>query len=146
LTPLVTKAGAGRFFVVDSLRFAELQVRFRYEVIEYAYASDEYTESLFLTMELLQARPGDAYGIAHTGRLFNGLYAAQKAHRLSKVVDLPAPEYPENYNTLLQFIQNLYLGDLASINYYFLSAWHPKLDGYPIFRYAYEECAKIVQY
>jgi Zn-dependent protease with chaperone function len=146
LTPLVAKDGAGRIFVVDSSRFAALQERFRYEVIEYAYASGEYTESLFLTMELLKERPVDPYGIANTGRLLNGIYAAQKAHRASKVIDLPAPGYPENYNNLLQFIQNLYLSDLASINYYFLSPWHPKLDGYPIFRYAYDESAKTVQH
>ena len=145
LAPRIGTAPGGRFFVVDSMRFAGLQERFRYEVIEYAYASEAYTQSLFLTLELLHARPGDSYGVANTGRLLNALYAAQKAHRLSKVADLPGPGFPENYNTLLQFVQNLYLGELASVNYYFLAPWHPQLDGYPIFRHAYEESAKNVQ-
>lgn len=146
LTSSVGKAVGGRLFVVDSMKFAGLQERFRYEVIEYAYDNEDYTQSLFLTLELLHARPGDGYGVANTGRLLNALYAAQKAHRLSKVIDLPSPGYSENYNTLLQFVQNLYLGDLASINYYFLTRWHPQLDAYPIFRNAYEESAKTVQH
>jgi Zn-dependent protease with chaperone function len=146
LSPTVGKAAAGRLFIVDSARFVALQERFRYEVIEYAYADNEYTHSLFLTLELLHDRPGDGYGIGNTGRLLNAIYVAQKAHRLSNVVDLPAPGYPDNYNTLLQFVQNLYLGDLASINYYFLVPWHPKLDGYPIFRNAYEESVRTFQH
>ncbi len=133
----------GRRYVIDSVKFAGLQERFRYETIEYAYANEEYTESLFLSLQLLQSRPFDAYLIAHTGRLLNGLYQAQKGHRLSKVVDLPSPEYPANYNLLLQFVQNLYLEDIAAINYYFLSPWYPRLDGSIVFKSAYAESIRI---
>jgi Zn-dependent protease with chaperone function len=135
-------AGGGRAFVVDSVKFRTLAALFRYEVIEYAYVSDEYTESLYLSLKLLRDRPADVYGVAQVGRVLNGLYQAQKGHTLSKVVDLPSPDYPANYNLLLQFIQNLYLEDLASINYYFLSPYHPQLDYYTTFKKAYEESAK----
>jgi Peptidase family M48 len=136
-------AGGGRrAFVVDSVKFRALVALFRYEVIEYAYVSDEYTESLYLSLKLLRDRPADVYGVAQVGRVLNGLYQAQKGHTLSKVVDLPSPDYPANYNLLLQFIQNLYLEDLASINYYFLSPYHPQLDYYTTFKKAYEESAK----
>ena len=137
--------GGGRAFVVDSVKFRTLAALFRYEVIEYAYVSDAYTESLYLSLKLLQRRPADVYGVAQVGRVLNGLYQAQKGHTLSKVVDLPSPDYPANYNLLLQFVQNLYLEDLASINYYFLSAYHPQLDYYTTFKKAYEESAKSVR-
>jgi Zn-dependent protease with chaperone function len=137
--------GGGRAFVVDSVKFRTLAALFRYEVIEYAYVSDEYTESLYLSLKLLQDRPGDVYGVAQVGRLLNGLYQAQKGHTLGKLVDLPSPAYPANYNLLLQFIQNLYREDLASINYYFLSPYHPQLDYYTTFKKAYEESAKSVK-
>ena len=58
----------------------------------------------------------------------NGLYAAQKEHTLSKVAALPGPEYSPNYNLLLQFVQNLYLEDLAAISYNYLLPYHPQLD------------------
>jgi len=141
LTPMVKGRNAGGG-VVDPAKFAALKERFRYEVIEYAYASDDYAESLFLSMELLQARPGDGYLVANIGRVMNGLYRAQKAHRLSKVVDMPSPGYPANYNSLLQFIQNLYLEDVASISYYFLGAYHPQLDRVTLFKAAYEESGR----
>jgi hypothetical protein len=133
---------AGRAFVVDPVKFRELQERCRYEVIEYAFVSDEYTESLWLALELLQQRPADGYAVAQVGRVLNGLYRAQKGHTLGKVVDLPAPYYPENYNSLLQFVQNLYLVDLASISYYFLKARYPELNQYGAFRKALEEAAR----
>jgi hypothetical protein len=70
------------------------------------------------------------------------LYQAQKGHTLGKVVDLPAPYYPENYNSLLQFVQNLYLVDLASISYYFLKARYSELNQYGAYRKAFEEAAR----
>jgi len=142
--PAFAKASAGeagRAFLIDSAEFRQLQERSRYEIIEYAFASDEYTQSLWLALELLQQRPADAYAVAQVGRVLNGLYRAQKAHTLGKVVDLPAPDYQENYNSLLQFVQNLYLGDLASISYYFLRPHHPELDQYALFKKAFVDSA-----
>ena len=45
---------AAATFIVDSAAFISLRNTFRYESIEYAYLSGNYTESLFLTLELLQ--------------------------------------------------------------------------------------------
>ena len=127
----------GRAFVIDSIKFRQLRERCRYEIIEYAFASDEYTQSLWLALELLQQRPADAYAVTQVGRVLNGIYQAQKTHTLGKVVDLPAPDYAENYNSLLQFVQNLYLVDIASISYYFLRPHHPELDQYALFKKAF---------
>ena len=151
LTPMVqagARSGVGgnaAAGVVDAAKFAALKEKFRYEVIEYAYASDDYAESLFLSMELLQARPADGYLVANIGRVMNGFYRAQKGHRLSKVTDLPSPGYPANYNSLLQFIQNLYLEDIASIGYYFLAPYHPQLDRLGMYKSAYEESARNIK-
>jgi Zn-dependent protease with chaperone function len=135
----VVWSGGGRAFVIDSLKFMQLRERCRYEVIEYAFVSDEYTQSLWLALEMLQQRPADAYAVAQVGRVLNGIYRAQKTHTLGKVVQLPAPDNPENYNSLLQFVQNLYLADLASISYYFLRSHRPELDQYALFRKAFAD-------
>ncbi len=145
LTPVIGVSARGRSYLVDSAMFMDLRERFRYEVIEFAYVSGQYSESLFISLQLLKDRPGDAYLVAHIGRLLNGLYQAQKDHRLSKVADLPSPDYSANYDLLLQFIQNLYREDFAAISYYFLLPWHPKLDGNVLFKSAYEQSAMIVK-
>jgi Zn-dependent protease with chaperone function len=132
-------------FAVDSPAFVSLRRAFRYETIEYAFAADNYTRSFFMTLELLQAQPGDVYLVAQIGRLLNGIYTAQKAHTLSKVIDLPSPGYPANYNLLLQFIQNLYLEDISSMNYYYLKKFHPQMDGYTPFRNAYEQSERLMK-
>ncbi len=146
LTPMVQSWNSGQRLrnVVDSGKFNQLRERFKYEVIEYTYISGDYSENLFLSLEMLHDRPNDSYLIAGIGRVMNGMYEAQKGHRLSKVVDLPAPGYAPNYNLLLQFIQNLYLEDLASINYNFLTPWHPQLDHLKVFKTAYDQSAKAV--
>jgi predicted Zn-dependent protease len=132
-------------FIVDSSKFEKLKNIFRYETVEYAYVSDNYTRSLFLTLELLQANTMDAYLVTQVGRILNGIYSAQKAHTLSRVADLPSPDYRSNYNLLLQFIQNLYLENIAAINYHYLSAYHPQMDYYGPFKEAYNQSSRIVQ-
>jgi len=143
LRPLV--GAGGRRFVMDSATFVRLQEQFRYEVIEYAYTSNHYTEGLFLALQLQKTRDGDAYLVSRTGKLLLGMYNAQKGHTLSKVVDLPAPYYPENYNLLLQWVQNLYLDDLAAINYYYLLRHHPAMDAYPAFKESFTESEKLMK-
>jgi hypothetical protein len=148
LAPIINKQGSppgGMHFVVDSVMFGQLKTEFRFEVIEYAYQSDRYSLGLFHALKLLQDLPGDAYLVAQVGRLLNGIYVAQKAHTLSKLVDLPSPELPANYNLLLQFIQNLYLDNIASINYYYLSQYHPRLDHYALFKSAYVQSAGFIK-
>ena len=85
-----TQSAAARF-VVDSIAFVSLKNQFRYETIEYAYISENYSASLFLTLDLLQTKPHDTYLVAQVGKLLNGIYAAQKSHILSKVTNLPSP-------------------------------------------------------
>ena len=139
-----TQSAASQF-VVDSITFVSLKNQFRYETIEYAYISLNYSESLFLTLGLLQTRPKDIYLVTQVGKLLTSIYAAQKSHILSKVTNLPSPGYPANYNLLLQFIQNLYLEDLAAISYYYLRQYQSSMDHYTPYKNAYQQSEKLVK-
>lgn len=145
LTPVISKFHGGNKNVVDPAAFRHFANLFQYEVVEYAYSSDNYSRSMFYTLALLERMPNDAYLISNIGRLLNGLYFAQKDHHLNDYVDLPAPAYPSNYNSLLQFIQNLYPENLASINYHFLEHYRGKLKDYPPFMEAYRTSVQIAE-
>ena len=131
--------------ITSSPLFAELKNTFRYEIIGYAFASDNYTRSLLYCLELLQERPADPYLVAQTGKIFNSCYSAQKAHILDRYIDLPAPGYSPGYNLLLQFIQNLYNEDYAGISYHFLKRFVPDLNNYEPFKNAYNTSSQIVK-
>ncbi|GAA0541532.1 M48 family metalloprotease [Chitinophaga japonensis] len=122
---------------VDGNKFAALRHTFAYEIVEYAYVSDNYTRSLYHTIALLQQHPEDPYLVTQAGRILNGCYAAQKAHTLGKRIELPSPGFSPGYNLLLQFIQNLYPEDFAAISYYYLHRHVDRLSGYPAFTKAY---------
>ena len=109
--------------VVNPKAFEELRKNFRYEIAEYAFAKKNYTRTLFYALPLLQQLPEDAYLVTLIGKSMNEIYNAQKEHSLSKVVDMPSPYFNPGYNLLLQFIQNLYLADIAGINYHFLNKY-----------------------
>jgi Zn-dependent protease with chaperone function len=136
---------AAVLFPVDSTVFVLLKNNFHFETIEYAFLSKNYTESLFLSLELLRVYPNDFYLVTQVGKLLNGIYYAQKSHTLSKITDLPSPGYPSDYNLLLQFIQNLYLEDLAAISYYYLKQYHSQMDRYLPYSFAYQESQRLMK-
>jgi hypothetical protein len=120
-----------------------LKNRFRYETIEYSYQAKNYTKCLFLTLELLATHSDDPWLVTEVGVVLNGMYNEQKRHTLSKVTDLPAPYFPANYNMVLQFIQNLYLDEMVSVNYYFLKKSYPQLDAYKPYHTIFETSQQL---
>lgn len=145
LAPLTSRyAASGKSaFVVDKTAFERLKNVFQYEIVEYAYASDNYTRSLYYTISLLQERPSDAWLVTQIGKILNSCYTAQKAHTLGKRVELPSPGYSPGYNQVLQFIQNLYLEEFASISYHYLHQYSSQLSEYPDFRKEYNTSSHL---
>ncbi|MDB5191535.1 MAG: peptidase family [Segetibacter sp.] len=131
--------------VIDKPKFEELKNTFRYEIVEYAFTSDNYTRSLYYTLEQLERNPSDPYLTSQVGKILNGMYTAQKAHTLTKYIDFPSPYNASNYNMLLQFVQNLYLENFASISYHFLKHHHPALAYYAPFKSAYNTSIQIAK-
>lgn len=107
-------------------RFDSLKKAFNYEIIEYAYSADNYTAGLFQTITMLQDKPDDPYLIIQVGRMLNNCYNKQKQHKLGQNIKLPSPGYPDAYNTLLQFIQNLYLEEYPQLSFHYLNQYSSK--------------------
>ena len=147
LEPLVLKyqTASPSKNIIDKSMFEELISTFRYEMVEYAFVSDNYTKSLQYTLQLLQHDPSDPYLVTQIGKIFNGFYNAQKGHTLSKVTDLPAPFFEPNYNLLLQFIQNLFLEDYAAVGYHFLKQYAPQMEKYAPFKNTYNISTSILK-
>lgn len=125
--------------------FHDLQKTFSYEIVDYAFISGNYSQSLYYAIEMLQQQPTDPYLVSQVGKIFNSLYEAQTNHTLGKFIELPSPYQPASYNLLLQFIQNLYREEYASISYHFLKQFHPSLEAYTPFRNAYSTSIQIAQ-
>ena len=128
---------------LNTATFDEMRKIFPYEIASFAFDSKNYSRSLFYTLELLQKNPSDPYLVVKTGSIFNNLYLAQKEHILGKVTDLPSPSYPENYNLLLQFIQNLYKEDYALIGYHYLQQYSPSMEYYAPFKDVFKASIQI---
>ncbi|SEW45454.1 M48 family metalloprotease [Chitinophaga arvensicola] len=129
--------------IVSKPAFDSLRQAFKYEIIAYAYENDNYTRSLYYTLLLLQEKPGDPYLVTQIGKILNSCYDAQQTHTLGKLTELPAPDYPANYNVLLQMIQNLYLEEYPAIAFYYLSAFHTQMNGYAAFMREYNKARQL---
>ena len=124
-------------------QFRQLQNDFKYEIIQYAFETDNYTQSLKYTIDLMALVPDDVYLVSQTGKIFNGFYTSQKEHTLGKKCDLPAPYYSPSYNLLLQFIQNLYIEDFAGIGYNFLNKYATQFNNNAGFKKVFNESTRI---
>lgn len=147
LEPMVKKyfASSSSKNVINEDTFHKLVHTFQYEMIDFAFISDDYTKSLYYTLKLLGQYPNDPYLITQTGKIFNGFYYAQQSHTFGKVTSLPAPFYPANYNLLLQFIQNLYKKDYASISYHFLKQYASQIGQYVSFKKVFKNSFQILK-
>ncbi|MFL5741068.1 MAG: M48 family metalloprotease [Flavisolibacter sp.] len=120
-------------FLVDESTFRLLQGRFDYEILNYCFESGRISRCLFYTLEMLNAYPDDMYLHAMVGKCLNEMYAKQKIHELGKIVDLPSPEFDEEYNKLLRLIQNTRLSEIAALSYYFLQQYETKDESSKLF-------------
>ena len=67
------------------------------------------------------------------------MYEAQKNHVLGTIVEAPSSLTEKKYDTFLQFLQRLKLPEIASINYYFLTAYVSQLSSDANFQKVYAE-------
>ena len=107
-------------FLISEKEFVKFKETFDFEIIEHCYQSERLSLSLYYALEMLHFYPDNAYLHAAIGKCLNTIYINQKKHQLGNMIDLPNPRFEERYNTLLNFIQNLRLQEVAALSYYFL--------------------------
>lgn len=145
LTPVVAAfTHDSAYRSVSPAQFDQYRKRFRYETIDYAYTSDNYTAALYQAMAQLGRTPEDPYLVTAVGKIFNEFYHQQKMHTLGKKIQLPSPYQNDSYNLLLQFVQHLYLEDYARLNLAYLTARNVK--NYAPFVTELERAKSYVQY
>jgi Zn-dependent protease with chaperone function len=121
LNGLVTKYTGNPIIHADTQPYKNLQKRMLYEGVYYYLSTEHYAECLQLALKGLQLHGEDPFLITCIGKCFNGMHDARKKHVLGKLVPLPSPDFSTSYNTLLQFIENLYPEEMAAVGYYFLN-------------------------
>ncbi|GAB4091286.1 M48 family metalloprotease [Flaviaesturariibacter terrae] len=118
---------------VNAALFTALQLRFDNEIIVYCYERENYTRALYYALLMARSFPNDAWLHTFCGRVLNDFYERQKAHQLGRVAERPNNNKHDDYNKLLVMVDNLRLGEIASIAYYYFEQQSPRFAGYPAF-------------
>jgi Zn-dependent protease with chaperone function len=121
-----------RKFIVDQEKFLRLKHQFDYEILNYCFENN-VSLCLYFSLEMLNAFPDNVYVHTMIGKCLNTIYTKQKLHELGRIVELPGPDHTEEYNNLLQVIQNLRLYEVASLSYYFLYQYKAADENNPAF-------------
>lgn len=108
--------------------FEEIQTNMWFDNLENYYRNKRYDIALYNSFKNLSFYKDNIYAVNLIGKTFNSIYDAQKSHRLSNYVNFPSPGNPVPYNDLLQFLQNLHLEEIASINAAFLTKYETQFS------------------
>ncbi len=127
---------------VNQPLFKQIQKWAPYQIIDYYYKNKLYCPALYQSLELIEKENINNKVVCSVGCIFNELYAAQKKHQLGNYIEMPAPGYSKDYNTLLQFVNNLYLEDYAGIGFHFLSRYQQQYSSDKDFQSAYSNSQK----
>ena len=93
-----------------------------YEIIEGAIELGNYATAIYSSIILLDKYPKDAYLISAIGQNLLWIYQARKEHVFSDHVPLPDPNFPYNYNLVLNFIHNLRYNETKNLGIQYLEA------------------------
>ena len=129
----------GADFVIDQDRFRSLKQRFSFDIVEFCFTSKRVSRCLYYSMELLNTYPGNPYLVTMVGKCFNSFYENQTKHTLNQVVDLPSPYQEKNYNTLLRFLQNIRINEIAAIGFNFLKKYKEECGAYGDFKLIFDK-------
>jgi Zn-dependent protease with chaperone function len=88
-----------------------------FEIVSTEYHMRNYGRSLFSALILCERFPQDSYGPAMVCKNLFQIYQSQKNHKLAEVLEQPRPQYADNYNHFLSFMNNLRIGELVQIAY-----------------------------
>jgi len=141
LTPVIEKIAQEntRKFLQPEQQFAEVQMRFQFEIINYCIAQKKVSRAMFYAVQLLEKYPENSYLVGTAGECFNEMYIKQKEHLLNTIAELPSPYREKKYNTILEFISRLSLKDINSLGYYFLKQYTGKFNNDENFKKIYEK-------
>jgi Zn-dependent protease with chaperone function len=99
----------------------ELRMHATFEVINSQYHFRQYGKSLFNALALSELYPDNVFLHAMIGKNLYKIYQAQKNHELGKVLELPDPRFPENYDRFLTFMHKLRLAEIAGLAYNYVT-------------------------
>jgi hypothetical protein len=98
-----------------------ITVKSQFEMIHSDYHFKNYGRALFRALLLADRYPANVYLQAIIGKSLYQLFVYQRNHELGKVLELPDPRFPENYDRFLSFIHSLRLMELSSLAYHYMA-------------------------
>jgi hypothetical protein len=104
---------------MPSSRLQHLRIKSEFELVATELHFKEYGKALFRALLLAEQYPDNIYLQATIARCLHTLYTYQRNHALGKVVPLPDPRFPDNYDRFLTFVHKLRLGEIAAIAYHY---------------------------
>lgn len=120
LKPFLKSNSGKKQFLQPEERFKKLLSISDFEMVETNCFFENYGQSLYIALKLLNIYPDNLYLKSKIGQSFFNIQEAQKNHTLGRYVPTASDNFSEDYNELLNFIHNLRLSELQNIGFNYL--------------------------
>lgn len=100
--------------VVDSVTFKQLRNAALIEITEHYYRTDNYSLSLYYSLEMYDLQINQPYAAWSTIRTLVHVHQQLKAHSLGKYIDSESKNNHVDYNELIRFLNTIKLDELAT--------------------------------
>jgi len=140
----LSRAPAGKKFLVDESVFNKLKKDFLFEITEQCYRGDNLSRNLYYSLLLLQANENMPLAVYSVARCLNQVYEKQKDHKLGLAIETESKGYAPDYNLLLRMLGRLRLDEVADLNYFFCKKYAGQAKSYPGFETEMNKVRKLI--
>jgi hypothetical protein len=133
LSDSMTRAPAGKKFLVDETMFNKLKKDFLFEITEQCYRGENLGRNLYYSLLLLQSGENLPLAVYSVSRCLNLVYDKQKDHKLGLSIETESRGNAPDYNLLLRMLGRLRLEEIADLNYFLCKKYAGQVKNHPGF-------------
>ncbi len=109
----------GKKYLQDSLTFSSIKSKADVQFIDSWMFYQNLDYALFFILKKLRHHPDDLDLKLKLSEILKLIHIAQKEHKLSNYVSRPGPDNEKEFNTVLVFLNNIRLSELAKLAYFY---------------------------
>ncbi len=113
-----------------------------FDYILSAYHYDNYGYAIYQALQLLQEYPNHPFLVGIIGASMGEMVDAIDHHELGKVLPLSSPEFEDDYNDLLKFLNNLSMQEMKEVAWNYVAIYQDQAEQSDVLTYALALTAK----
>jgi len=133
----------GKLNVQSDQAFMNAVQQADFDLVLSAYHYENYGYAIYQSLQLQKKYPEHPFLVGIIGACMGEMVRAIDKHELGKVLSASSPEYDDNYNDLLKFLNNLSMKEMKEVGWNYVAIYQDKAAESEALAYALAITAKM---